>query len=322
MLKKLFILFLLITGSTGVQGACSKIYQQCGGQNWKGPVCCDSGLDCVFSNPYYSQCLPSSKPTSTPTSNPTPSPTLKPTPSPTSSPTTLTDYCLSATDFVIAYGKSSNVRDQGWTTKNGGGGVATKSTFNLLGGFVEYDIDFTETKVGVNANLYVVYPKISPTGFTNEQYCDGSAKEGRPWCPEFDFIESNGNCCGTITLHTIPGPGEGCTSWGCSVKKEYEQCKTAFNMKITFDMNGNSEVFIDGEKMPQLQPPPTANDIELQKNYMEDRGALIYSSQWTGWVPTCNKQCDSSEDLSTSAYTVKNLKIRGKLVQGPDARKC
>ncbi len=38
---------------------CSALYGQCGGQNWSGPTCCDYST-CIYSNPYYSQCLPDS----------------------------------------------------------------------------------------------------------------------------------------------------------------------------------------------------------------------------------------------------------------------
>ncbi|KAG1040888.1 hypothetical protein G6F43_012204 [Rhizopus delemar] len=38
---------------------CSKLYGQCGGKNWNGPTCCESGSTCKVSNDYYSQCLPS-----------------------------------------------------------------------------------------------------------------------------------------------------------------------------------------------------------------------------------------------------------------------
>lgn len=38
--------------------SCSSVWGQCGGQNWAGPFCCASGSTCVYSNDYYSQCLP------------------------------------------------------------------------------------------------------------------------------------------------------------------------------------------------------------------------------------------------------------------------
>ncbi|KAG0767729.1 hypothetical protein G6F62_008651 [Rhizopus arrhizus] len=46
---------------------CSKAYYQCGGKNWKGPTCCESGSTCVDypDNPWYSQCVPNENLTST-----------------------------------------------------------------------------------------------------------------------------------------------------------------------------------------------------------------------------------------------------------------
>ncbi|KAJ7110631.1 glycoside hydrolase superfamily [Mycena epipterygia] len=37
----------------------SPIFGQCGGQGWAGPTTCATGSVCTFSNPFYSQCLPS-----------------------------------------------------------------------------------------------------------------------------------------------------------------------------------------------------------------------------------------------------------------------
>lgn len=48
------------TTSSGGQptgGACASRYGQCGGANWSGPTCCESGTTCRFSNDWYSQCL-------------------------------------------------------------------------------------------------------------------------------------------------------------------------------------------------------------------------------------------------------------------------
>ncbi|KAJ3317721.1 hypothetical protein HDV06_001275, partial [Boothiomyces sp. JEL0866] len=54
------ILSLILTGI--VSANCGALYSQCGGQNWNGPTCCESGATCVVSNQYYSQCLPGSNP--------------------------------------------------------------------------------------------------------------------------------------------------------------------------------------------------------------------------------------------------------------------
>merc|ERR1712139_229493 len=46
---------------------------------------------------------------------------------------------------------------------------------------------------------------------------------------------------------------------------------------------------------------------------MKSKGAVIYSSQWQGWVPG---------DCGSSTYAVKNLKITGKVIAGPEPRRC
>ncbi|PHZ09096.1 uncharacterized protein RHIMIDRAFT_263920 [Rhizopus microsporus ATCC 52813] len=50
----------LALGTELAAAECSKKYYQCGGKNWKGPTCCESGSTCVDfpDNPWYSQCVP------------------------------------------------------------------------------------------------------------------------------------------------------------------------------------------------------------------------------------------------------------------------
>jgi len=47
--------------TTKPSSTCSSVWQQCGGQGWSGPTCCQAGSTCKLSNPWYSQCLPSKK---------------------------------------------------------------------------------------------------------------------------------------------------------------------------------------------------------------------------------------------------------------------
>jgi endoglucanase len=68
----------------------SPVYGQCGGQGWSGSTTCASGSTCVFSNPYYSQCLPGSASSSSTvttkpvtTTTPTTTKTTSSTPAPT-----------------------------------------------------------------------------------------------------------------------------------------------------------------------------------------------------------------------------------------------
>ncbi len=37
-------------------GNCAKLFQQCGGINWKGPTCCEIGTTCIKKDNHYSQC--------------------------------------------------------------------------------------------------------------------------------------------------------------------------------------------------------------------------------------------------------------------------
>ncbi|KAF8201783.1 cellobiohydrolase II [Pholiota molesta] len=60
-----------------VEAATSPIYGQCGGTGWTGATTCASGSTCVYSNPYYSQCLPGSATTTTTSTVPTTTTTTK-----------------------------------------------------------------------------------------------------------------------------------------------------------------------------------------------------------------------------------------------------
>lgn len=42
---------------TPANGACAKEHKQCGGQDWKGPKCCQQGLTCKSQDKWYSQCI-------------------------------------------------------------------------------------------------------------------------------------------------------------------------------------------------------------------------------------------------------------------------
>ncbi|GJJ14227.1 Beta-glucosidase cel3A [Clathrus columnatus] len=82
----------------------SPIYGQCGGQGWSGATTCASGSTCVYSNPYYSQCLPSSN---APTSQPTNPTSTKPTSgsptsaTPTAAPTAAGNPYVGYNTFLI-----------------------------------------------------------------------------------------------------------------------------------------------------------------------------------------------------------------------------
>lgn len=239
------------------------------------------------------------------------------TPSPT--PTSLSLYCPAVKDLASPYG-SPTLYNQGWSI-HAGAAAATKSAFNLLGGYVEYDVDFSGVRTGVNANIYTISPYISSSGFTQSNYCDGAAT-GSKWCPEVDWIESNGNCGAQTTLHTKEGTGNnGCTAWGCA-NSYYYKGRSSFHMKISYAADGTWTTLHDGVTIypSNLSPTPGSSDWSTLSSTYASKGAVIYSSQWVGWVPLSD--CGSSGDLYSSTFTIKNLKIYGKVVQGPTPTLC
>jgi len=231
-------------------------------------------------------------------------------------------YCPGAKDLTVAYGDGVKLTAQGWTVQ-GDGGASTKASFNLAGGFVEFDLDVSQAKMGVIPNVYSIFPESVPsTGFKHGlHYCD--ADEGSAtWCVEHDWIESNGHCGGATALHSVPGIGlEGCNSWGCLSTYKYEG-GSKLHMRIDYDHSGEFSVMRDGRKVGGYEPAPTAADFEILRSQHEQCGAVIYSSQWTGaWVP-CEDCGKGPGDLAGSLFSVSNLRISGAVVQGPNPARC
>jgi hypothetical protein len=221
----------------------------------------------------------------------------------------------------VVYG-SSRIVNQGWQTR-GGGGVATKAAFNLLGGSVEFDIDLSNTNVGVNANIYTISPTFSDpsSSFSQSDYCDGQ-KTGNKWCAEIDWIESNGKCGGATTYHTHPGTGGGCSAWGCFGTFSYGS-NTAFHVRVDIDTSGAVTVTRDGQVVSINQNGvPDGSDWSVIAGQYASQGAVIYSSQWVGWVPMGDQCGSSSGNLGSSSFSVSNLKVTGSVVQGPTPNAC
>lgn len=229
-------------------------------------------------------------------------------------------YCPSVNDLIVAYG-NANLYDGGWHIQ-GGGAAATKASFNLLNGYVEYDVDFSSTNTGVNANIYTISPKYIPSsGFNQNNYCDG-AKSDSNWCTEVDWIETNGNCGGATTLHTREGTGnDGCTAWGCKAEYYYNG-RPSFHMRVEFKNDGSWTTIHDDKIINQydLNPTPQSYDLKVLSEAYKSSGAVIYSSQWTGWVPL--ESCGTYGNLDSSYFSIRNLKITGTVVQGPIPRLC
>merc|ERR1711957_631746 len=144
---------------------------------------------------------------------------------------------------------------------------------------------------------------------------------GSDWCMEMDWIEANGHCAAATTVHTKEGPGnDGCTAWGCRTTYHFNGT-SKFHMKIAYDETGQWTVSKDGEVFTDYSPVPDGTTWDLVKSTHESRGAVIYGSEWIGWVPV--EDCGTTAgDLYNSSYSISNLVISGSVVQGPVPTKC
>lgn len=234
-------------------------------------------------------------------------------------------YCPSKDDLTVAYGSGVSLTDGGWHIK-GGSGAASKAAYDLRGGYVEFTYDVSKAGTGVNTNIYTISPTIKPSGFVKEtDYCDG-ADNPLPWCMEDDWVESNGNCGGATTLHTVPGPGMFCGSWGCRAEYHYNG-QTSVKWRIEYDMQGHMTVKRGGETVSpgSLNPAAKDSDWAVVAKTMAEKGVVLYSSQWGGWVPvdSCGPAAhDPSPTVDNSEFSISGLTIQGRVVQGPEATKC
>lgn len=97
-----------------------------GGQGWTGATTCAVGSTCVYSNPWYSQCLPGAATTSTTTAKPASSST----PSSTTKPNTSTTSRSGTT--------STTTKPSTTTTSAAGGGTTVVASGNPFSGVALY----------------------------------------------------------------------------------------------------------------------------------------------------------------------------------------
>jgi len=270
-------------------------------------------------------------------------------------------YCPSSSDLQWDYGEGEGcmIHNQGWQI-TGGARVSTKAAFNLLGGWVEFDMDISKSFVGANNNVYGTFPTHSPGNYNTNMYCDG--QDIAPyWCPEMDFIENNGPVAWGSTWHTVPGldvpnvtsppnaVSNGCDSHGCAADRLFDpppwyqaNCKNSsntgissalpFKLRINFDQYTGDMVFnmTQGNKSVTLQGaeytndygiPPQAYDRSVVKAAMVAQGLVVSSSQWTGWVPADDVCPSYNPTYEGSMFKVMNLKLYGMVTRG-SATKC
>jgi hypothetical protein len=85
---------------------------------------------------------------------------------------------------------SVSFSESGWSF-TGEGRVSSKTSWDLLGGSIEWDMDTTGVSAEVNTNLYTTSPDKPNCGAAC--YCDiQKSASGKPSCMELDLIEVRG----------------------------------------------------------------------------------------------------------------------------------
>lgn len=221
-------------------------------------------------------------------------------------------YCPTQDDFGFDGGVTFH--GNGWTIQ-GSGGVHSKTTWNLNGGYVEFDMDTSGAQGGVNTNLYTTSPDPGQLRPVNECDIQGVNK---PSCMEMDIIEMNGNCMAQSTVHTWPNHNGGCDRGGCA---SLMRVGGKFHVKAEFSAGGWMTVLLNGQKNEHYNPSPSKNSQDYVVKTMNSNGAQIQSSQWVGWVPSAG-QCPGGGSLGSSRFTVSNLVVKGTVVQGQHPTRC
>jgi hypothetical protein len=176
--------------------------------------------------------------------------------------------------------------------------VSSKASYNLAGGFMEFDMDLGGAHGNVNNNFYLTFPRDGHT------YCDSGGSCGGSCCAEMDITENNGHCFQATTWHSDRSGGDhdgSAQTGGLSSQVHVKASWNADGSSLGVDIGGNHH---SGEGFQDV---------------MSQYGAVLYSSQWTGWVPG---NCGGDGNLGASSFSVSNLRIQGKVVQGPEPRRC
>uniref|UniRef100_A0A0G4GJU6 CBM1 domain-containing protein n=1 Tax=Chromera velia CCMP2878 TaxID=1169474 RepID=A0A0G4GJU6_9ALVE len=178
------------TSAPGYPGTCSMMWEQCGGMGWDGPTCCEAGSECVYGNPWFSQCAPpqcvpptAPYPTTTPTTTPYPTTTTTTTtttaPPTTTTPTTTTPTTTtSAPTTTTTEAPSTTTAPPSTTTTPG---AAPTTTAPPAPEPVKYFMFSFETGVqsssGSFAPLCECIEVDWPSPFTSESACESAFAE-------------------------------------------------------------------------------------------------------------------------------------------------
>jgi len=92
-------------------------------------------------------------------------------------------------------------------------------------------------------------------------------------------------------------------------------------MKSTWDDDGMWLTYMNGDPLfTNNYLSVTDEDKRVVRETMNNKGVIVISSQWTGWVP--GDGCCGAGDLDSSEFTISNLRVLGKVLHGPEPTKC
>jgi len=226
-------------------------------------------------------------------------------------------YCPDEGSWYGVDGKSTSWNGDGWTV-NGGGGVHGKTSFNLLGGYVEFDVDNSGSKWGVNNNFYTISPDHAYTNYND--YCDGQGPDASSplgiYCMEMDIYEANGAQNLATTWHNWFNHNGDCDQGGCGADANVGG---RFHVKAEFGSDGWMHTYFNGNEINSFNPYPSDAARDNVKNTMSSVGVTFASTQWTGWVPGPG---NVKGDLDNSQFSITNMRVSGSVVFGPEPPKC
>jgi len=218
-------------------------------------------------------------------------------------------YCPDESSYDFYNGASWT--GNGWSV-SGEGRVYGRTSWNMLGGYVEFDMDTSSVQAGVNSNFYT----ISPEANNYAQYCDIQAcNDGScPRCMEMDIVENNGNCWSATTIHTHAGTGmsSNCNQWGCQSGMYSSNTR---HFKAEFSESGRMTVTIGGQQNANYNPYPSGESDSVVVQTMKSKGAKLISTQWIGYAPG-EDNCPGGGSLDGSTFSVKNVRVYGTIIMG------
>eukprot|EP00392_Amoebophrya_sp_AT5.2_P009907 g9938.t1 len=211
---------------------------------------------------------------------------------------------------------------------------------NIVGGFVEFiGADISKMANGANANFYITSPpdlfKMKPQYQGKVNTCDSGGPPNEP-CMELDIFESDGGCGFASTTHDPDGKNTGpCLSGGHACQFGWFAPKGKFDMRLEIDDHGCATYYVDtldGKGMRQIMDKKKM-DCKGTKETLEQNGAMVRSTQWTGWTymkehpeftPSCAPFIPAYNALPQgSEMSIDGVRFKGEVVQGnKELKKC